>query len=62
MRAVLIILGVLVAIAAYWAPSIVASRRKVPNVGSVVVINFFLGLTIVGWVVALSMACRDLPQ
>ena len=42
---------------AYFAPSIVANVRHVRNVGSVVVVNLFLGWTFIGWVVALAMAC-----
>ncbi|WP_221937365.1 superinfection immunity protein [Gordonia rubripertincta] len=45
----------------YLLPSIVAEVRKVPNKGSVIVINLLLGLTIIGWVVALAMAARDVP-
>lgn len=45
----------------YFIPTIVALIRKVPNTGSVVVINFFLGWTLVGWVVALAMAARSRP-
>jgi hypothetical protein len=44
---------------AYWLPLIVAVARKVPNAGSVAVVNLFLGWTFVGWVVALAMACRS---
>jgi T4 superinfection immunity protein len=43
----------------YFAPSIVAGRRRVPSVGSVLIINLFLGWTLVGWIVALAMAFRD---
>jgi len=42
----------------YFVPTIVAITRKVTNQGSVAVINFFLGWTLVGWVMALAMACR----
>ena len=42
----------------YFIPSIVAGFRHVTNVGSVVVVNLFLGWTLIGWVVALAMACR----
>jgi hypothetical protein len=45
----------------YFVPALVAWSRKVPNVGSVVVINLLLGWTIVGWVVALAMAARSVP-
>jgi Superinfection immunity protein len=46
----------------YFLPSIIGANRKVPNVGSIVVINFFLGWTLIGWVVALAMALRSVPQ
>lgn len=46
---------------AYWIPTIVALLRDVPNKGSVIVINLFLGWTIIGWVVALAMAARSRP-
>lgn len=50
--------GVLLLIALYFAPTIVAVGRKVVNTGSVIVVNLFLGWTLVGWVVALAMAVR----
>ncbi|MCA4760893.1 superinfection immunity protein [Mycobacterium avium subsp. hominissuis] len=43
-------------IAAYCAPTIVAVARKHRSVGSVAVVDMFLGWTIIGWVVALAMA------
>lgn len=43
---------------AYFLPSVVAAERGVPHLGSVVVVNLFLGWTFLGWVVALAMACR----
>ena len=52
------LLVVIVGIGLYFLPTIVAVARKVTNQGSVFVINFFLGWTFVGWVVALAMACR----
>jgi hypothetical protein len=47
----------------YFVPSIVAVRRKMPNKGSTIVVNLFLGWTFIGWVVALAMACgrKDPP-
>jgi hypothetical protein len=42
----------------YFVPIIVAVIRKVTNQGSVAVINLFLGWTLIGWVVALALACR----
>ena len=46
---------------AYWIPTIVALIRDVPNKASVVIINLFVGWTLVGWVVALAMAARSHP-
>jgi TRAP-type mannitol/chloroaromatic compound transport system permease small subunit len=50
--------GVILLIALYFIPTIVAVTRKVTNQASVAVINVFLGWTLIGWVVALAMACR----
>ncbi len=49
-----ILLGVLVW--AYFAPAVVAYFRKTKNIGAVIVINVFLGWTLIGWVAALAMA------
>jgi Superinfection immunity protein len=49
-------------LALYLIPTIIAVIRKVPNIGSVAVINIFLGWSVVGWVVALAMAARSQPQ
>ena len=47
----------------YFLPTIIAFRRSVPNAGSALVINLFLGRAFVGWVVSLAMACRSrLPE
>jgi hypothetical protein len=40
----------------YFVPTFVAISRDTPNKGSAIVVNVFLGWTIIGWVVALSMA------
>ena len=53
---------VLLLIAAYFIPTIVGAIRSVPNIGSVVVVNVFLGWTFLGWVVALAMAARSVPK
>lgn len=49
----------LAAIIGYFIPTIVAWVRHVPHRGSVTVVNVFLGWTVIGWVVALAMACRS---
>ena len=53
---------IVLALAAYWVPMIVALIRTPPHFGSAIVVNVFLGWTIIGWVVALAMACRSRPQ
>lgn len=59
----LIAVGILVALGvltvAYFAPSLVALRRGVPDRGSVIVLNALLGWTLVGWAVALALAFRS---
>lgn len=42
---------VIVGIVIYFIPSMVASRKK--NASAIIALNFFLGWTLVGWVVAL---------
>jgi hypothetical protein len=55
------LLGLAALLCAYFLPAIIAAKRKVPHEGSIVVVNIFLGWTLVGWVVALAMACRSVP-
>ncbi len=43
----------------YFIPVIIAKYRGVKHFGSIIVINIFLGLTFIGWVIALAMACSD---
>lgn len=43
---------------AYLTPTLVCYCRHRENSGSVVVVNLFLGWTLIGWVVALAMACH----
>lgn len=60
--AILAIIIALVGLGAYLVPGIVASARHVPNQGSVWVVNILLGWTLIGWGVALAMACRSKYQ
>lgn len=50
---------ILLVAAAYFLPTLVAMMRSVPNMGSVIVVNLFLGWTLIGWVVSLAMAARS---
>jgi hypothetical protein len=47
------------AIAAYWIPTAVAVARHASELGTVAVINAFLGWTAVGWIIALARAVRS---
>jgi Superinfection immunity protein len=58
---ILVIILVVGLIALYWLPTIAAYRRHVPSAASVLIINLFLGWTLIGWVVALAMAFRTIP-
>ena len=49
---------VLIVLAMYWLPSIIGYYRRTPDIFSVVVTNALLGWTVVGWLVAMSMAAR----
>jgi len=49
---------VIVLIAAYFLPTIIAVRRG-RQVGPVAVVNVCFGWSLVGWVVAMSMALSD---
>ena len=42
----------------YFVPLIVGALRHVRNLGALAVVNVFAGWTLIGWVVALAMACR----
>ncbi len=46
-----------IAAAIYFAPLLVAFKRAHHQLGAIAVINVFLGWTILGWIVALAMAC-----
>lgn len=40
--------------ALYMLPTIIAFMRKKKNTGAIAVVNFFLGWSLIGWVVALA--------
>jgi hypothetical protein len=50
----------LIALFLYFLPTIVANSRK-RQVGSIFVLNLFLGWTLLGWVVALVWAMSEKP-
>lgn len=40
----------------YFAPTLIALLRGHPNMAPIIVVNFFLGWSLIGWVVALAWA------
>ena len=59
MEALPLVVFLIIFIGLYLVPTIVAAIRQVPNIGSVIVINVFLGWSVIGWVIALAMAARS---
>ena len=43
----------------YFLPWAVAVTRKMPNQSAIGLLNLLLGWTIIGWVIALVMACAQ---
>ena len=43
----------------YLLPSLVASMRGHPQENPIFIINFFLGWTLIGWIVTLAWAVSD---
>ena len=41
----------------YLLPSAVAIGRGHPNTGPIMIVDLFLGWTLIGWVVSLAWAC-----
>jgi hypothetical protein len=56
---VFIILLIAAGAIAYFLPMIIALIRKSPDVPMVILINLLLGWSVVGWIVALVMACGN---
>jgi Superinfection immunity protein len=46
-------------LALYLLPVLIGVARRVPDLGSVAVINVLLGWTLLGWVAALALALRS---
>jgi hypothetical protein len=59
MQAIFGLLLILALIYIYCVPAIVAEKRKHPQRAGISVLNFFLGWTFIGWVVALVWAVSE---
>jgi hypothetical protein len=62
MHAFGIVILVLVLIALYWLPTLIAWQRHIPGLGQVIVVNALLGWTCIGWIIALTMSFRAVAQ
>jgi hypothetical protein len=49
-----VFIGILIIL--YFVPFIVALRREKENTGAILLLNIFLGWTLIGWVIALVWA------
>jgi hypothetical protein len=58
----LIVLIAIVAFVIHFLPTVVAWRRQAKNFLWIFLINFFLGVTVIGWVIALVWALNDEPR
>ena len=56
------IAGIVIGLLLYFLPTFISLIRNVPHTGNVIAINFFLGWTLVFWVIALAMAVRTRPE
>lgn len=45
----------------YFLPWIVAHNRQHPAVDGILILDLFLGWTVIGWVIALAWACSRPP-
>jgi hypothetical protein len=50
------IIGIIMLIGLYFLPTIIAGFRKKTNFTSILLLNFFLGWSLIGWVVAIVWA------
>jgi len=58
-RFLLGLIGLALILGLYFLPTVVAHFRKKKNAGAIFILNFFLGWTFIGWVVALIWAAMD---
>jgi len=60
-QVVLLVIALFLVLAFYFLPTIIAIKRKSPHTTAVVILNFFLGVTLLGWIIALVLASKQ-PQ
>jgi RsiW-degrading membrane proteinase PrsW (M82 family) len=58
-QVVLLVIALFLVLAFYFLPTIIAIKRKSPHTTAVVILNFFLGVTLLGWIIALVLASKQ---
>ena len=56
---ILLVIALFFVLAFYFLPTIMAIKRKSPHTTTVLIINFFFGFTLVGWIIALVLASKQ---
>lgn len=52
----------IIGLAVYFVPIVIAAIRRHPQFGPIFAVNFFLGWSLVGWVVALAWSISALEE
>jgi RsiW-degrading membrane proteinase PrsW (M82 family) len=60
-QVIVLVIALFCVLAFYFLPTIIAIKRKSPHTTAVVILNFFLGVTLLGWIIALVLASKQ-PQ
>ncbi len=55
---VILVLLAIIGLVIYFIPTSVARKNKSPNKVAVIILNIFLGWSLIGWVIALVLACK----
>jgi RsiW-degrading membrane proteinase PrsW (M82 family) len=60
-QVIVLVIALFCVLAFYFLPTIIAIKRKSPHTPAVVILNLFLGVTLLGWIIALVLASKQ-PQ
>lgn len=58
---IILVIALFCVLTFYLLPTIMAIKRKSPHTTAVVILNFFFGFTLIGWIIALVLASKQ-PQ
>lgn len=58
---ILLLFLILLGIVWYFLPTVIAKLRHMNNLGGIFIVNLLAGWTLVGWIIALVMACSQQP-